>query len=664
MKSSIRLRMLAAALVPVALTVLIIVGVFWSGRAADLSSAHQQHARLLAQKVALASEYGLFSGNVPALSAVAQAVRKEPGVRYVAVLSASGEVLAHAGAGAYRHFPDLSDPQYLAKQRDLGVNTVMEAITSRNVQLDDLYAGLGTPPEGKTMVLGYAVVELSMDALRQQERNLLYVAAGVALLGLVVGGILALQLGERVVRPVFSLSRRIERIGQGDFSTHNAIARNEPLVELHHALNDMAVRLAWGRDELERRVDAATVALREKKEEAENATLAKSRFLAAASHDLRQPIHALGMFVARLGQFPMDTSMRQVVHHLDAAVQAMQNLLDGLLDVSRLEAGAVSANVRPVNVNVILDFVRVANTPLAREKGLRLRVRPTALWCRSDPVLLQRMVMNLASNAMRYTPSGTVFIRARSIRQGSAVRIDVMDSGIGIAHEHQQDIFKEFFQVGNSQRDRTQGLGLGLNIVQRSASLLGHTIELRSGPGCGTCFSIVAEATLANSAPPQRDESTEAVSPQLNGGSLEGTAVLVVEDDYSSRQALEDLLSGWGCRVVACEGLSAATEVLRKGFRPDVAISDFRLGGQSSGLDVIALVRIQCGWAVPACVVSGDTDADLLQATRAASLTLLHKPVRPAKLRSLMRHLAHSSKELQASGIPQPGHPHQPITTP
>ncbi|MGQ0710656.1 MAG: ATP-binding protein [Rhodoferax sp.] len=646
MTSSIRMRMFTAALVPVLLTVLIIVGVFWSGRSSDLASTHQQHARLLVQKVALASEYGLFSGNEAALQSVVQAVRKEPGVRYVAVLAANGDVLAQAGSGSYRSFSDLSDPGYIAHLRDTGVDTVMEAITSRNVQLDDIYAPLTEEKVGKTLVLGYAVMELSMDALRRQERNLLYVALGVAFLGLLVGGILALQLGERVVRPVITLSRRIERIGQGDFNPQTAVPRHEPLVELHHALNDMAVRLAWGRDELEQRVTAVTRELREKKDEAESATLAKSRFLAAASHDLRQPIHALGMFVARLGQYPMDASMRQVVQHLEAAVQAMQNLLDGLLDVSRLDAGAVSTNIRPVSINVIFDFVRVANTPAARDRGLRLRVRPTRLWCASDPVLLQRMVMNLASNAMRYTSNGTVFVRARPIHGGSAVRIDVMDSGIGIAPEHQQDIFKEFFQVGNSQRDRTQGLGLGLNIVQRSARLLGHTIELRSAPGCGTRFSIIAPVADPPTNVPAKEEG-DAHLPALSNA-LDGVPVLVVEDDFSSRQGLEDLLGGWGCRVQASEGLDAAIEVLAKGFSPLIVISDFRLGGHSNGLDVIQQARAHCGWAIPACVVSGDTDADLMQATRAASLTLLHKPVRPAKLRSLLRHLVQQAREMQA----------------
>lgn len=644
--SSIRARMLLAALVPVLLTVVIMVGVFWSGRVSDLGSAHQQQARLLVQKVALASEYGIFSGNTTALQGVVMAVRKEPGVRFVAVLSPSGQVLAHAGVGSYQAFSNLSDPSYLARQRELGTDTVMEAITTRNVQLDDLYSATPDDADANTQVMGYAVVELSMEALRSQERNLLMVAFGVGVLGLLIGGMSALQLGERVVRPVMGLSRRIQRIGQGDFHVQHGISPDEPLIELHIALNDMAQRLAWGREEMEQRVTAVTQELREKKEEAENATMAKSRFLAAASHDLRQPIHALGLFVARLAQYPMDVSMRQLVQHLDASVQAMQNLLDGLLDVSRLEAGAVNANVRPVNINVIFDFVRVSSTSMARDKGLRLRVRPTNLWCMSDPVLLQRMVMNLANNALRYTQKGTVLVCCRKINQGSSIRIDVMDSGVGIAPEHQSDIFREFFQIGNAARDRTQGLGLGLNIVQRSARLLGHTVGLNSAPGCGTRFSIVVPLVKAPLISQLRDtdSSVSQLQPQ---NSLEGVRVLVVEDDFTSRQAQDELLRSWGCEVCAASTALLAFRAVQQGFAVDVVISDFRLGGESNGLDVIVQVRKLAGWSVPACVVSGDTDADLMQAARAASLTLLHKPVRPAKLRSLVRHLANSAAELR-----------------
>ncbi|MDT8992234.1 ATP-binding protein [Curvibacter sp. APW13] len=649
--STIRVRMLVAALVPVFLTVVIMVGVFWSGRVSDLGSAHQQQARLLVQKVALASEYGIFSGNATALQGVVMSVRKEPGVRFVAVLSPSGQVLAQSGTGAYHQFANLSDPTYLARQREQGINTVMEAVTSRNVQLDDLYASTSDESGLGVQVLGYAVVELSMEPLRNQERNLLMVAIGVGILGLLVGGMLALQLGERVVRPVMSISRRIQRIGQGDFQPQHGLSDSEPLIELHHALNDMAVRLAWGREELEQRVAAVTSELREKKEEAENATLAKSRFLAAASHDLRQPIHALGLFVARLSQYPMDVPMRQLVQHLDASVQAMQNLLDGLLDVSRLDAGAVTANVRPVNINVIFDFVRVSSTASARDKGIRLRVRPTTLWCHSDPVLLQRMVMNLAHNALRYTVQGSVLVRCRKINNGSHVRIDVMDSGVGIASEHQKDIFREFFQVGNAARDRTQGLGLGLNIVQRSARLLGHDVELKSALGCGTRFSIIVPLCSPQVVATSREVEALPNAPLGLHQGLEGVRVLVVEDDVTSRQAQEELLRSWGCEVCAVATAAMATMSVQQGFSVDVVVSDFRLGGESNGLDVIAQIRELLGWPVPACVVSGDTDSDLMQAARAASLTLLHKPVRPAKLRSLVRHLANATAAAREQAV-------------
>jgi two-component system, sensor histidine kinase len=446
---------------------------------------------------------------------------------------------------------------------------------------------------------------------------------------------LATQMGEGVVRPVLRVSRMIERIGQGDLSPSSESPPSDPLYDLQTRLNQMAQRLAWGREEMEFRVESATHELRLKKEEAEMATLAKSRFLAAASHDLRQPTHALGMFVARLGQLPLDAPTRQLVASLEASVLSMQDLLDGLLDVSRLDAGAVQVQAGPVNMGEFFNGLRKALQPLAESKGLRLRIRPSPYWALSDPVLLQRMVMNLANNAIRYTERGTVLISCRRIEGGRRLRLDVADSGIGISPAHQEDIFREFYQVGNAGRDRTQGLGLGLNIVERTAQLLGHGITLRSALGCGTRFSIhmpMAHAVELSSV-------MQPAEPQGLGG-VEGMRVLVIEDDGFALEAIRDLLISWGCVVNAAATVSQALDYVNAYAPPDVVLSDFRLGEARTGLDVIAMVRAHARREIPACLMSGDTDAGLIQAAKDAGLTLLHKPVRPAKLRSFLRRSA------------------------
>jgi CheY-like chemotaxis protein/anti-sigma regulatory factor (Ser/Thr protein kinase) len=252
----------------------------------------------------------------------------------------------------------------------------------------------------------------------------------------------------------------------------------------------------------------------------------------------------------------------------------------------------------------------------------------------SDAVLLQRIVMNLAHNAVRYTdPGGTVLIAAR--RRGSAVQIEVWDSGIGISPEHQSEIFKEFYQVGNPGRLRNYGLGLGLNIVERGAQLLGHTVSLRSALGRGTRFCITAPRAAAPIAAPQ--EPVEHSATALV--SMEGKRVLLLEDDDMALEAVTKLLQSWGLQVSTASNIAQASIHLGRGAMPDVIVSDYRLDNGENGLEAIAALRALCAIEVPACLMSGDTDPELMQQAAQAQLTLLHKPVRPAKLRALLRRL-------------------------
>jgi signal transduction histidine kinase/CheY-like chemotaxis protein len=453
---------------------------------------------------------------------------------------------------------------------------------------------------------------------------------------MLLGGLLAFRLGDWVVGPLVRVSKMVNRIGQGDFSIAAPVPDNDPLQELQASLNQMATRLAWGREELERQVQTVTRELRLKKEQAESATLAKSRFLAAASHDLRQPSHALGMFVARLGQLPMDVEMRQLVDHLEISVQAMQDLLDGLLDLSRPDSGNLQIRVSEVDLNELLSSVRSSLASMAEAKGLRLRIRPTHLWAFSDASLLQRMVVNLVINAIRYTERGTVLVACRPHAHGSGVRIEVWDSGIGISAEHHEDIFKEFYQLSNRAGDRNFGMGLGLNIVQRSAALLGHRIDLRSEFGCGTRFTLGLEAA------PRSQSTTPSlvdVQESIPGDLTSDTQVLLIEDNDNAREAVRGLLQSWGYTVHVASSLSEARDHVSRLGAPDIILSDFHLGATEDGIVCIQTLREITGRNIPACVISGDTNDDFLQSVVAADLPLLHKPVRPAKLRSLLRRM-------------------------
>lgn len=632
MYSSIRSRILATALLPVLLVVIGLVGFFASSRLGDMNEAHQRWSKLFVNQLAQASEYGVFSGNRANLQHICESALNESGVRAVTIFNAEGLILSRAGLSVFGTYEEVIRRGNVLPSAHMDVDTWVQSIESSTVELNDLFTAPSQSQPPVAQVIGHVVIEISRDQLNTREHEVIFVSLLVGLLGLFLGGLLATRLGLAVMQPITRVSSRIRRIGQGDFAVNDNANLNDPLLEVQIGLDRMATRLAWGRDELEQRVASVTDALRLKKEEAESATLAKSRFLSAASHDLRQPIHALGLFIARLGQLSMDAQARKLVGNLEDSVQAMQDLLDGLLDLSRLESGAVAVNRGSVGVGGMFDTVRSALEPLAAAKGLRLRVRNSNTCVFTDGMVLQRIVMNLVHNAIRYTQMGSVLLTCRPANNGQSVRIEVWDSGIGISPEHQSDIFREFYQVGNPGRDRGRGLGLGLSIVERSARLLGHELALRSNLGCGTRFSICV---------PIASTPSERLNIHQDSGmdplELQGLRVLVIEDDAMARDAIEALLAAWGCRVCAALSLTQAVNAVQMGFVPEVIVSDYRLGDTENGLTAIARLRVLAGGDVTACLMSGDTDGGLMQAARDAGLILLHKPVRPAKLRAFLR---------------------------
>ncbi|MBX9958895.1 MAG: response regulator [Burkholderiaceae bacterium] len=631
----IRARMLLAALLPVTLVAVLLSSVFLSGRYADLDEAHQQRARSLVRQLASASEYGLFSANTSSLQSIAAGALRESDVRSVLILDAQGQTLAVAGWTGQVVLPALGTQEQHWVDARTGHDLLIQPVSPSQLQLDDLFEGRGRADVADVPPLGHVVMEVSRAGVVSRSQDMLAIGLAVTLGGLLFGSVLAVRIGRGVIRPILRVSRMIERIGAGELGVRGEVRPDDPLRDLQQGLNQMAEHLQQGRDELERRVVLATAELRSKKEEAETATRAKSRFLAAASHDLRQPIHALGMFVARLAQLPHDRETRHLIANLEASVRAMQDLLDALLDISRLDADAVRVQLQPVPLAPLFEQLRGALMPVATDKGLRLRVRDSALWVQSDPTLLHRILLNLVSNALRYTGHGGVLVGCRRSRGGSHLWLEVWDTGVGIPAEHQQDIFREFYQIGNPERDRSKGLGLGLNIVDRTARLLGHELKLCSVPGHGTRFRL--ELPLAPAGDLQALMAAEQPQQLVD---VRGLRILVIEDDRQSAQALRGLLDSWGCVVAVVEGLQGALTVVDGGFVPDLVLSDFRLRAGESGMQTLQTLRTQLERPLPACLMSGDTDPELIQACRDAGLPLLHKPVRPAKLRTLIRRLA------------------------
>ena len=378
-------------------------------------------------------------------------------------------------------------------------------------------------------------------------------------------------------------------------------------------------------------IEAALDAARLK---AEDESHAKSRFLASASHDLRQPAHALGMFVARLVELPLDAQARDLVESIDASVRAMQDMLDGFFDLSRLDSEQTQISRVAFPIERVFGQLRDSFASAAADKGLRLRLRPSKAWVESDPGLIHRILLNLVSNAVRYTQHGGILVACRPIQDGTQLRIEVRDSGVGIAAQHHAEIFQEFFQVENPERDRNKGLGVGLSIVDRACRLLNHHLTMRSALGCGTRFTLTVP--LAPAPPDGAYEDATLLTAKVE---FDGLRVLLIEDHILGRVGLASLLTSWGCSVTEAEGANAACKLHLGDQTADIIISDFRLGGGINGIEAVDMLSANAGRRIAACLISGDTDANVNQQAQAAGLTLLQKPVRPAKLRSLLRHL-------------------------
>ncbi len=302
----------------------------------------------------------------------------------------------------------------------------------------------------------------------------------------------------------------------------------------------LARELSHRAEELEKAREIAERA----RADAEIANRSKTQFFAAASHDLRQPLHALGLFAAALSEKVTDPEVVQVVNSIDASVDALEGLFNELLDISKIDAGAIKPNLSDFALGPLFERLRMDFEPEAFERGLRLRVRASKLHVRSDPVLVERILRNLITNALRYTKEGRVLIAAR--RRGARVVLEVWDTGLGIAPEQRERIFEEFYQIGNPERNSRKGLGLGLSIVQRLAGLIGAPLTLQSDVGRGSRFTLsIPLGTATSRAGAAAGEHRPAA------GDLGGACIAVVEDETVVREGMRVLLEGWGARVVA-----------------------------------------------------------------------------------------------------------------
>lgn len=374
-------------------------------------------------------------------------------------------------------------------------------------------------------------------------------------------------------------------------------------------------------------------ALQQARIDSETADRTKSRFLRAANHDLRQPLASLKILIYNCMTAEDEAHRAHLLHAMDVSVSIMDDLLGALLNIGQLDAGKVTPRTTTFQLSTLLERLDVQYAHQAREKGLAFRLVPSKFAVISDRVLLERIVSNFVGNAIRYTQTGGIVVGCR--RDGRGIRLEVRDSGCGIAEADQEAIFDEFFRVASDQSRHKHSLGLGLNIAKRLADILDHRITVKSAPGRGSIFSIklpLGDIWHSDIGEPEINERI--------GGEFMGLSALVLEDDENLRAALTELLERWG---IVVSSLNTFGDIARQceslGAAPDFIITDYRLRGGIEGTEVVHQLRAAMGTACPAIVVTADTNPQLIRAIRNDGFPVLIKPVSPPSLRVLMHNI-------------------------
>ncbi|MDQ6951011.1 MAG: ATP-binding protein [Mariprofundales bacterium] len=432
----------------------------------------------------------------------------------------------------------------------------------------------------------------------------------------------------------------VEILFRGEVALLNTMLDVTELIALRRALER-------ANQDLEQRIAKRTTALHRAREQADQANHEKSQFLAAASHDLRQPLHAIMLFLDVLAGLPDQEDPQEIIGQLQLSANALASLLDGLLDLSRYEGGNIALDMQSMPLAPLLQRLAQEWSPQLAQKGLELRLAGgvTMYMVRSDPALLYRILNNLMANALRYTEHGGVILGCR--RHGDGVRVGVWDTGCGIGEDQQRHIFETFYQVGNSERDRTKGVGLGLSIVKSQAELLGHPIYLRSRLGRGSCFAVdlpySSSDAQSDSPRPWRSEPSSAESicrlPTAQ-------RVLVVDDEKTILQGTKLMLRGWGLDPLLAESGGQAMALLDAGGdAPQLIIADYRLRDGENGIDLVAELRQRLGHDLPAIIITGEREGALRQLCQSNRCTLVRKPIDGGRFKQVVAMLLHQPLE-------------------
>ncbi|VWX56018.1 Histidine kinase [Burkholderiales bacterium 8X] len=598
-------QLVLLALLPATVATLGAIAVLTRQHLDNVTQLMQANAQTVALQVATVAQPQLMRMDRRALAQTARSGSTQPHVQQVQIWSEDGEIVANSDTSDFR--------------RNEGLQVVAPIVDE---------AGRSA---GKVMV------EISLDAVDRAKRSVwinvaLVLAASMAGVGLAGG-----WAARRISAPIRALGEAVDRLGAGE-DAQVSLEGTAEVRRLQHGFNQAARALSESRGMLESRIALATTELASKNQQLEVASQAKTRLLAAASHDLRQPLHALTLFSDGLANGETDPVRLQRIGHIRECVESLDRLFAELLNLSQLDAGVLQPQWTDFPLDRLLDEISRNFRSVAEQQDLRLVVRKTHLWVRCDYVMLSRILNNLVSNSLRHTAEGGVVIGARARRDG--VRIEVWDTGSGIPLHHQDRVFEEFYQVENGRQGRdARGMGLGLATVQRLATLLGTQVELRSREQKGTCVRLLLKAA---------EPSANSVLPFAAGGAsvdeapdLHGVRVLVIDDERTILEGLQVVLSQWGAEVMAAQSRAEALALAdRWQAPPDMVVSDLLLQGGDSGLDLLsALERHPRGISAstPRLLVTGETKPDRLREVASSGVAVLYKPVSPRVLRQAIK---------------------------
>ncbi len=630
----LRGRILAISLLPMLLAALVLAIYFSHRSIRDIETSLQHQGSNLVRHLAEAAAYDLYAGQPIYLKRLLDYERGIHNAEVIGLSKPNGEWWLISGRGNLLNNLGGIPGQTHWPRDDLLY--FRHAVSLDPVLVDDRPGS--TPVDGK-QVIGYITAVIRTTSIEQAKSEIITATFTLLSLLIVASGLLAWHLSTRLSQPLAETIRTINAITGGNLQARIRVQRTGELHALVKGVNLMADGLENKTRDLESSIREATAHLIQQKQAADATTTAKSRFLAAASHDLRQPLHTLMLLVGALRErlAASDKETMQMAEHIEASAQTMGSLLNTLLDLSRLDAGNIVARHECFPAAELLDSIEQQFAPLAMEKGLRLRVYKSDLDVFSDPALLERVLANLVANAIRYTDRGGVLVGVRRVQKDWA-RFEVWDSGTGIPEEFQARIFEEFFQLDNHERGYGKGLGLGLSIVLRLVRLLGSNVSVTSKPGQGSCFKVRAvRCELPPGCGRLRTDTSVSIANQ--------PMVAFIDDEVRILEAMLALFEQWGIEAATGEDARSVIQDCRQiGRKPDAIISDYRLAEGRTGVEAIAELRAEFGPDIPALLVTGDTAATTLQALDASGLPVLHKPLKPAKLRALLSHMLSQRK--------------------